>query len=167
MRCMLLSPGGYPHEHIAPRRRHPRLLPLKTRKACSAGNGSKVLRSISLSLRGCLGIISESSSGKSTLGRVLSGLLKPERGHSAHQRAGSVCQTLRPRGCRPAPQPFRRFQDYTSSANPRFRVEHIIEESLRALERSTGQRVDRRARICELLEQVGLPAQFISAIRMN
>lgn len=54
------------------------------------------------------------------------------------------------------------FQDYTSSANPRFRVEHIIGESLRALERSTGQRVDRRARICELLEQVGLPATFIS-----
>ena len=54
------------------------------------------------------------------------------------------------------------FQDYTSSANPRFRVEHIIGESLRALERSTGQRVDRRARICELLEQVGLPAAFIS-----
>ena len=41
-------------------------------------------------------------------------------------------------------------------------MEYIIGESLRALERSTGQRVDRRARICELLEQVGLPAAFIS-----
>ena len=45
------------------------------------------------------------------------------------------------------------FQDYTSSANPRFRVEHIIGESLAGLERSTGQRVNRRARIYELLEQ--------------
>ena len=124
----------------------------------------QVLRGISLSLREgeCLGIIGESGSGKSTLGRVLSGLLKPERGTV---RINGLDLYAR-RSAREAAALHHSlsvvFQDYTSSANPRFRVEHIIGESLRALERSTGQRVDRRARICELLEQVGLPAAFIS-----
>ena len=122
----------------------------------------QVLRGISLSLseRECLGIIGESGSGKSTLGRVLAGLLKPQDGtvyingldvyarHSARENAAlhhslSVV-----------------FQDYTSSANPRFRVESIIGESLRALEKIQGTRVDRKRRTAELLEQVGLPASF-------
>ena len=113
----------------------------------------QVLRGISLSLREgeCLGIIGESGSGKSTLGRVLSGLLKPERGTV---RINGLDLYAR-RSAREAAALHHSlsvvFQDYTSSANPRFRVEHIIGESLRALERSTGQRVDRRARICELL----------------
>lgn len=93
---------------------------------------------------------------------MLSGLLKPERGTV---RINGLDLYAR-RSAREAAALHHSlsvvFQDYTSSANPRFRVEHIIGESLRALERSTGQRVDRRARICELLEQVGLPAAFIS-----
>ncbi len=122
----------------------------------------QVLRGISLSLsKGeCLGIIGESGSGKSTLGRVLAGLLKPQDGtvyingldvyarHGARENAAlhhslSVV-----------------FQDYTSSANPRFRVESIIGESLRALEKIQGTHVERKRRTAELLEQVGLPASF-------
>ena len=124
----------------------------------------QVLRGVSLTLAEgeCLGIIGESGRGKSTLGRVLAGLLPPESGvvyingknlygkHSAHDMAAlhhslSVV-----------------FQDYTSSANPRFRVEHIIGESLRALERLEGRAVDRKRRVAELLEQVGLPASHAS-----
>ena len=124
----------------------------------------QVLRGISLSLREgeCLGIIGESGSGKSTLGRVLAGLLRPERGTV---RIDGLDLYAR-RSAREASTLHHSlsvvFQDYTSSANPRFRVEHIIGESLRALERGTGRRMDRRARTCELLEQVGLPAAFIS-----
>lgn len=122
------------------------------------------MRGISLSLREgeCLGIIGESGSGKSTLGRVLAGLLRPERGTV---RIDGLDLYAR-RSAREASTLHHSlsvvFQDYTSSANPRFRVEHIIGESLRALERGTGRRMDRRARTCELLEQVGLPAAFIS-----
>ena len=136
----------------------------ETQKRLFGRERQQVLRGISLSLREgeCLGIIGESGSGKSTLGRVLSGLLKPERGTV---RINGLDLYAR-RSAREAAALHHSlsvvFQDYTSSANPRFRVEHIIGESLRALERSTGQRVDRRARICELLEQVGLPAAFIS-----
>lgn len=124
----------------------------------------QVLRGVSLTLKEgeCLGVIGESGSGKSTLGRVLSGLLPPESGvvyvngknlygkHSARDMAAlhhslSVV-----------------FQDYTSSANPRFRVKHIIGESLRALERLEGRPMDRQRRVAELLDQVGLPASYAS-----
>lgn len=124
----------------------------------------QVLRGVSLTLEEgeCLGVIGESGSGKSTLGRVLAGLLPPESGvvyingknlygrHNARDMAAlhhslSVV-----------------FQDYTSSANPRFRVEHIIGESLRALERLEGEAIDRRKRVAELLDQVGLPASYAS-----
>ena len=122
----------------------------------------QVLRGINLTLneRECLGIIGESGSGQSTLGRVLSGLLRPQGGqisilghdlYARHTRKDAhflqhVLSVV--------------FQDYTSSANPRFRVSSIIGESLRALERATGKTVDRKRRVAELLEQVGLPAGF-------
>lgn len=122
----------------------------------------QVLRGISLHLEEgeCLGIIGESGSGKSTLGRVLSGLLRPEEGtitldgqdlYGHHTRAEA-------RALRHMLSVV--FQDYTSSTNPRFRVSSIIGESLRALEHATGERIDRKRRVAELLEQVGLPASF-------
>ena len=157
-------PGGYPHEHAAPRRRHPCLLQKREpEKPVRPGTAAGLARHIPEPPRGeCLGIIGESGSGKSTLGRVLAGLLRPERGTV---RIDGLDLYAR-RSAREASTLHHSlsvvFQDYTSSANPRFRVEHIIGESLRALERGTGRRMDRRARTCELLEQVGLPAAFIS-----
>ncbi len=122
----------------------------------------QVLRGIDLTLKEgeCLGIIGESGSGKSTLGRVLSGLLKPEQGTI------EICgHSLYGRHTREETHFLQHvlsvvFQDYTSSANPRFRVSSIIGESLRALERATGKSLDRKRRVAELLEQVGLPANF-------
>lgn len=122
----------------------------------------QVLRGISLHLGAgeCLGIIGESGSGKSTLGRVLSGLLKPERGTVRIDGLDLYAKRSARANAALHHSLSVVFQDYTSSANPRFRVEHIIGESLRALERSTGQRIDRSSRIRELLRQVGLPADF-------
>lgn len=97
----------------------------------------------------------ESGCGKSTLGRVLIGLLRPERGHvlvcgedlydrrgTKARRCGSVV-----------------FQDYTSSVNPRFRIEAVMNEPLRTLE-GLGKR-KLRERAAELLERVGLGGGFL------
>lgn len=63
----------------------------------------QVLFDVSLNVkRGtCLGILGESGSGKSTMGRVLCGLLKPDSGEAildgvsvyASERAGGTCRT--------------------------------------------------------------------------
>lgn len=123
----------------------------------------QVLRGVSLALEEgeCLGVIGESGSGKSTLGRVLAGLLPPEsgavfiNGRNLYGRGKRDAAGLR-HGLSVV------FQDYTSSVNPRFRVEHAIGESLRALERLEGRVVDKKRRVAELLEQVGLPASCAS-----
>lgn len=73
----------------------------------------------------CVGLVGESGSGKSMLGRLILGLESPTHGnivmegvpihewHQAHKGAMSVV-----------------FQDYTSSINPRFCVEEILQEPL-------------------------------------
>lgn len=56
------------------------------------------------------------------------------------------------------------FQDYTTSANPRFRVASILGESFRAL-RLGGENIskaDERRTAIELLERVGLNESFLT-----
>lgn len=116
-----------------------------------------VLKGVSLFLREgqCLGIVGESGCGKSTLGRVLIGLLRTERGRvlvcgedlydrrgTKARRCGSVV-----------------FQDYTSSVNPRFRIEAVMNEPLRTLEGLDKREL--RERAAELLERVGLGGGFL------
>ncbi len=43
------------------------------------------------------------------------------------------------------------FQDYTTSANPRFRVQELIGESLRVRERREGIRINREEELEQLL----------------
>ena len=106
----------------------------------------------------CLGILGESGSGKSTMGRVLCGLLKPDSGEA-------VLDGVSVYASRAGRQNLQNklsivFQDYTTSANPRFRIRDIIGEGLTVQERREGKKLDRKGETSRLLELVGLPADF-------
>ena len=106
----------------------------------------------------CLGILGESGSGKSTMGRVLCGLLKPDSGEV-------ILDGVPVYGSRAGRRNLQNklsvvFQDYTTSANPRFRVKDIIGEGLTVRERREGGRLERGKEIDALLELVGLPANL-------
>lgn len=121
-----------------------------------------VLKGVSLELNKgeCLGIIGESGSGKSTLGRVLIGLLKPNKGEVLldgislyHTDTKASKQQIKHRISVV-------FQDYTSSVNPRFKVKDIIGESLRVLKKKYKTMTQVETKIEDLLEQVGLDASM-------
>lgn len=102
-----------------------------------------------------LALVGESGCGKSTVGRLLVGLLAPSAGlirfdgRDFDARAG-----------RRALAPLRRrmqmiFQDPYASLNPRWRVGDIIAEPLDAFALTRSRR-ERMERVAELLLQVGL-----------
>lgn len=82
----------------------------------------QVLFDVSLQVEkgSCLGILGETGSGKSTVGRVLCGLLKPDSGQVLLDGE----EIYRNRQGRKNLQKKISivFQDYTTSANPRFRI---------------------------------------------
>ena len=95
----------------------------------------QVLFDVSLNVkRGtCLGILGESGSGKSTMGRVLCGLLKPDSGEAILDGVSVYASRAGRRNLQNKLSVV--FQDYTTSANPRFRVKDIIGEGLTVRER--------------------------------
>lgn len=120
----------------------------------------QVLFDVSLAVKEgtCLGILGESGSGKSTMGRVFCGLLKPDSGEA-------VLDGVSVYASRAGRQNLQNklsivFQDYTTSANPRFRIRDIIGEGLTVQERREGKKLDRKGETSRLLELVGLPADF-------
>lgn len=107
----------------------------------------------------CLGILGESGSGKSTLGRVMCGLLKPDKGN-VYLEGEPVY------GSKKGKKNLQNklsivFQDYTTSANPRFRVKDIIGEGISVHERKTKEKVDRITETKKLLKLVGLNEEYI------
>ena len=106
----------------------------------------------------CLGILGESGSGKSTMGRVLCGLLKPDSGEAILDGVSVYASRSGRRNLQNKLSIV--FQDYTTSANPRFRIRDIIGEGLTVQERREGKKLDRKAETSRLLELVGLPADF-------
>lgn len=107
----------------------------------------------------CLGILGESGSGKSTLGRAICGLLKPDTG-TVLVDGKSVY------GSREGKRLLRNkisvvFQDYTTSANPRFKVRDIIAEGLDARKRKSGEYVDKKKEGLHLLKLVGLENELM------
>ena len=103
-----------------------------------------------------LGLVGESGCGKSTLGRTLMRLYEPTEGSIVFQ--GRDIAKLSNKEL----MPFRRemamvFQDPYASLNPRMTVSDVVSAPMRA--HGVGSAADRRGRVAELLDVVGLRAQ--------
>jgi oligopeptide/dipeptide ABC transporter ATP-binding protein len=99
------------------------------------------------------GLVGESGCGKTTLGRLIIRLIEPTGGRIKFD--GQIISTLNHFEL----MPLRRrmqiiFQDPYSSLDPRMKVDAIITEPLRAIQRLT--RNQRQEKAAELLEKVGL-----------
>lgn len=100
---------------------------------------TQVLFNVSLSIPkgSCLGILGESGSGKSTLGRVICGLLKPDSGEYLLEGKNVYASRDGKKNLQNMLSVV--FQDYTTSANPRFRIRDILAEGIRVKERKNGK----------------------------
>lgn len=104
-----------------------------------------------------VGLVGESGSGKTTVGRTVLKLTDPTAGSIRFD--GTEITDLD----REAMRPYRRqmqiiFQDPYASLNPRMKVVDILGEAFAI--HGIGSGVDRRARIAELLDHVGLPDSY-------
>ncbi len=103
--------------------------------------------SVSLWPSESLGLVGESSCGKTTLGRVMAGLQKPDRG-SVYFKGKPVSLS----GCSPDLQMV--FQDPYGSLNPRIDILGHLEEGLHNFR--IGDKALQRERIKTVLNAVGL-----------
>jgi oligopeptide transport system ATP-binding protein len=104
------------------------------------------------------GLVGESGSGKTTTGRCILRLIEPTSGR-VHFKGEDVLAfpPARMRSARRDMQIV--FQDPYSSLNPRMRVGAIVEEPL--IIHEIGSKAERRARVAQLFELVGLdPSQL-------
>ena len=107
-----------------------------------------------------VGLVGESGSGKTTIGRALLKLTPANATVSGRVSFdGREILPLRERDFRPLRREIQMiFQDPFNSLNPRQRVASIIAEPLE-IHCKEMSRADRRARVEELLDQVGLPRE--------
>ncbi len=101
-------------------------------------------------------LVGESGSGKTTLGRILVGLLRPDRGTVTYREWGLGGRL--PRHVRARLQVV--FQNPDASLNPRMQVMDILAEAIRAAG-DTDSREEVLDRAISLLEMVGLSADHL------
>ncbi|MBA4700102.1 MAG: ABC transporter ATP-binding protein [Ruminococcus sp.] len=120
----------------------------------------KVLRDISVRVEKgeCLGILGESGSGKSTMGKVLCGLLKPDNGEALIEGENIYSSRKGRKLLRDKISVV--FQDYTTSSNPRFHIKDIIGEGITVRERKTKKKIERKEEVARLLTLVGLDETY-------
>ena len=107
------------------------------------GKYKRVLHDVDFSVRHgeILGLVGESGTGKSTLARVILGMVKPEKGQVIH----------------PTPRPQIIFQDPYSSLNPAYSAWWSVEEPLRIYGKYSTE--ERKERVRDMLLKVGLPEE--------
>jgi ABC-type glutathione transport system ATPase component len=116
--------------------------------------------SIQIGFGETLGLVGESGSGKTTLGRSLLGLAPVTEGTITFE--GADISHARRRARRRLSRELQVvFQDPYTSLNPSMTIGDILAEPLTAQGR-TGR--DARARVCAVLDQVGLPQDSIGRL---
>lgn len=120
------------------------------------GNVLKAVNDISFSIAEgeTLGLVGESGCGKSTAGRTILRLYEPTGGSIRFN--GTDITKLPPRKMKAMRRDMQMiFQDPYASLNPRFTVTDIIGEAL-DIHGMAGSRAERKKRVEELLDMVGL-----------
>lgn len=109
--------------------------------------------SLQLGMGEMLAVVGESGSGKTTLARLCLGLTKPSEGLLAFSGAPVLGQSRKQRGELAAV-----LQNPSQSLNPSMRIGRSIAEPMYLA--GMSQQADRRTRVLELLDRVGLPRDF-------